>query len=85
MVKPTNSEQLQINLFKLLIYLKNNYNSKLIGKYLKKDWCAYLNFLECLEERKIAQTMLNTKPFVLYLDPISYCNLQYLVVKFYLN
>ena len=42
----------------------------------KKGWRAYANFLISLYERNHKKTKLFSKPYVMYLDSVSYCNLQ---------
>jgi len=37
---------------------------------------AFSNFLLALNERKSNKIILQSKPYILYLDPVSYCNLQ---------
>lgn len=41
-----------------------------------KSWKAYLNFLISLYEKNRRKSKLFCKPYVLYLDSVSYCNLQ---------
>ncbi|MGI0057240.1 MAG: radical SAM/SPASM domain-containing protein, partial [Nitrosarchaeum sp.] len=45
-------------------------------KYLKKDWSAFLNFLESIEDRNKQLVHLKRNPFALFVDPASFCNLQ---------
>jgi radical SAM protein with 4Fe4S-binding SPASM domain len=45
-------------------------------KYIKKDWPAFLNFLESIEDRNKQLLHLQKHPFALYVDPASFCNLQ---------
>ena len=49
---------------------------KLTRKYMKKDFPVFLNVIKSLQERKDMVEKINTKPFFLYLDPTSFCNLQ---------
>ena len=48
----------------------------LTKKYIKKDFEPFLNVIKSLEERRDFKTRLDTKPFFLYLDPTSFCNLE---------
>ena len=48
----------------------------LTKKYTKKEFYPFLNVIKSLEERKNLTEKINTKPFFLYLDPTSYCNLE---------
>ena len=48
----------------------------LTKKYAKKEFYPFLNVIKSLEERKNLTEKINTKPFFLYLDPTSYCNLE---------
>ena len=52
------------------------YDQSQTAKYVKKDWIYYLNVINALDERKNNVQVLTSKPFVLYLDPTSFCNLQ---------
>jgi len=37
---------------------------------------AYFNFLRSLEERSKNAQIVRSRPYLLYLDPVSYCNLE---------
>ena len=54
----------------------NVYDRHRVDKYVKKSWNNFLKFIDCLEERKMMMTDVKTNPFVMYLDPTSFCNLQ---------
>ena len=49
---------------------------RMMEKYSHKSTDSYLNFFNSLEERKNISIIVNTKPFILYFDPASMCNLQ---------
>jgi len=56
--------------------LLTEYNDYLVQTYVDKDWSSYLNFFNMVEERNNRILKPKSKPFMLYLDPVSYCNLQ---------
>jgi len=42
----------------------------------KKNPEAFTNFFNCLRERSNAESRVSSKPYIMYLDPMGYCNLK---------